>query len=228
MMKTKHLYIHVPFCKSICSYCDYTHRLYDECIADKWLDRLEKEFIECEDEEYETIYIGGGTPTSLNIKQLERLLDLVKPYSSKVVEYTIEVNPENLDEDKIILFKKYGINRFSIGLQSSNEQELKLMNRHHNFLDVKNKINLLRKYNLNNISCDIIYSLPNQTMDSLSKTIDDVLSLDLPHLSIYSLTIEPNSVFGKKGFNHLDDETEANMYEYIVSKLNDAAMFNMK
>ena len=220
-MKTKHLYIHVPFCKNICAYCDFTHRVYDETLADRWLSRLEKEFMECVGEEYETIYIGGGTPTSLNVKQLNRLLNLVKPYSFKTAEYTVEANPENLSEDKIVMLKEYGVNRISIGLQSSDDNELRLMMRHHSFNDVENRIELLRKHGINNISADIIYSLPNQNMESLKKTIDDVLSLKLPHLSIYSLTIEPNSIFGKKGLNHLDDETEASMYEYIVSKLSE-------
>ena len=219
MMKTKHLYIHVPFCKTICAYCDFCHRVYNTDLADKWLKRLKKEFKECENENYTTIYIGGGTPTSLSDVQLEKLFKLIKPYTKRCDEYTIEANPENLTENKVKLFKKYGINRVSIGLQSSDDKLLKLMNRHHSFDDVKKSIEMLKKYEINNISLDIIYSLPTQTMNDLKKTVKDALSLNVPHMSLYSLTIEENSLFGKKGYKSLDDEIEADMYEYIIAEL---------
>lgn len=219
MMKIKHLYIHVPFCKTICSYCDFCHRTYNEALVTKWLKRLKREFKECQDEQYETIYIGGGTPTSLSDDELECLLKLIKPHTSIVKEYTIEVNPENLTFSKIKLFNKYNINRVSMGLQSSNDRLLKLMNRHHNFNDVKEKIELLRSNGINNISLDIMYSIPTQTMSELKKTINDVLNLNVPHLSLYSLTIEENSIFGKKGYKPLDEELEADMYDYIIDKL---------
>lgn len=220
MMNIKHLYIHVPFCKSICAYCDFCHVVYKSDLADKYLDRLQNELKELDNKNFETIYIGGGTPTSLTSNQFERLLEMVKPYSNNVLEYTVEVNPESLNLEKILLLKKFHINRISMGLESSNNDELKLMNRHHTFLDVKEKVNLLKENDINNISLDIIYSLPNQTIKSLSKTIDDALSLNVPHLSLYSLTIEKNSVFGVKGYKSLDSEIEADMYEYIVSRLN--------
>lgn len=218
-MKIKHLYIHVPFCKTICSYCDFCHRVYNDDLADKWLKRITKEFKECNDEQYETVYIGGGTPTSLSDEQLEKLLKLIKPHTNKIKEYTIEVNPESLTLNKIKLFNKYGINRVSIGLQSSNEKLLKLMNRHHTFDDVKDKVNLLKENGISNISIDIIYSLPSQTMSDLKKTLKDAISLDVPHMSLYSLTIEENTVFGKKGYKPLDEEIEADMYEYIIDTL---------
>ena len=108
-----------------------------------------------------------------------------------------------------------------MGVQSSNNEELKLINRKHSFEDVKQKIQLLKDNGLTNISIDLMYSLPNQTISSLNKTIDDFISLDIPHVSLYSLTIEENSVFGKKGYKQLDEDTEADMYELIVSKLQD-------
>lgn len=215
----KHLYIHVPFCKTICSYCDFCHSVYAEDLADKWLIRFKEEIKECKDEQYETIYIGGGTPTSLSTSQLQELLELIKPHTNNVIEYTIEANPESLTIDKIKLFNKYGVNRISMGLQSSQDNLLKLMNRHHSFENVKTSIKMLKEYGLNNISLDIMYSIPNQTMDDLKKTVEDALSLDVPHLSLYSLTIESNSAFGKKGFKALDEEIEADMYEYIIDTL---------
>jgi len=218
--RIKHLYIHVPFCSSICSYCDFCHRLYDEKIVKQWLETLSREIKAKCVNQYETIYIGGGTPSCLNYEQLETMLTLLKPYTSCVKEYTIEVNPESIDEEKIKLLKKYDINRISMGVQSSNSKLLKLMNRKHSFEDVKEKIELLKKYDLKNISIDLIYSLPTQTMNLLKNTIDDFLSLKIPHVSIYSLTVEKNTIFAAKKYSPLDEEIEADMYEYIVSTLN--------
>ena len=217
----KHLYIQVPFCNNICFYCDFTHRIYDGNLVDRWLDNLEKEIrINCFNK-YETIYIGGGTPSCLNLRQLERLLILINPYTDNVKEYTIEVNPESLDKDKIELFKKYHINRISMGVQSSNDELLKSLNRRHSFSDVVNCIELLKKNDLNNISIDLMYSLPDQDIEILNRTIDDILSLDIPHISLYSLTVEENTVFGKKGISSLDEDTEADMYELIEKRLKD-------
>ena len=193
----KHLYIHVPFCNSICFYCDFCHRVYDSDLVDKWLNKLEKEINDNCKDQYETIYIGGGTPSCLSINQLDRLLSLIKPYSNDVIEYTIEINPESLDIDKINLLNKYHINRVSMGVQSSDNEILKNIGRRHTFEDVKKAINLLKENGINNISVDLMYSLPNQTIDILNTTIDDILSLNVPHISLYSLTIEENSVFGK-------------------------------
>ena len=220
--RIKHLYLHVPFCKSICYYCDFCHRVYDEDIADKWLERLEKEIRENCTDQYETIYIGGGTPTSLNESQTDRLLSLIDPFAKEVIEYTIEVNPESLNEEKVKLFRKHGINRISMGVQSSDDEILKKLNRKHSFSDVREKIVLLRRYGFDNISVDLMYSLPGQDMKILEKTIDDVLSLNVEHISLYSLTIEENSVFGKTGVSNLDEEIEADMYEQIEKRLTEA------
>lgn len=216
-----HLYIHVPFCNSICYYCDFCHITYNSNIVDKWLEYLEKEIrINCLNQ-YVTIYIGGGTPSCLNLKQLERLLVLLNPYTDNVKEYTIEVNPESLDIDKINLFKKYHINRISMGVQSSDEKILNKLNRKHTFSNVIDSIKLLKDNGFNNISVDLMYSLPDQSIDILNKTIDDILSLEVPHISLYSLTIEENSVFGKRGIKSLDEDIEADMYELIEKRLKD-------
>ena len=219
MTRIKHLYIHVPFCKTICSYCDFCHRVYDEKLVDRWLDTIEKEITDKCKDNYETIYIGGGTPTSLNSVQLERLLSMICPYTSEIKEYTIEVNPESLDIEKIRIFNKYGINRISMGVQTSDNVLLKLLNRKHSFEDVKNKVSLLKNNGLTNISIDLMYSLPTQTIEILNRTIDDFINLNIPHVSLYSLTIEENTVFGKKGYNSLDQDIEADMYDLIISKL---------
>lgn len=215
MTKINHLYLHVPFCHTICSYCDFCHVIYQKELCDTWLSRIEDDLSKINNKDFETIYIGGGTPNSLNLTQLDKLLSLLDPYINKVTEYTIELNPEDINQSSIDVLIKHHINRVSVGLQSSDYRLLKMMNRHYTFSEFKEKINILKANNITNISIDIIYSLPSQTMDDLNKTLNDVLELDVPHISLYSLTIEPNTIFAKLGYNHLDDEIEADMYERI-------------
>lgn len=222
MTTANYLYVHIPFCKTICYYCDFVHRVYHEDIADAYLVSLQKEIESKQISRLKTIYIGGGTPTSLNERQLDILLSLFDAYVSEVEEYTIEINPETLTEEKIQILKKHGVNRVSIGLQTTEDRLLKLLNRHHTFSNVQSVVSLLRQYGINNISLDIMYSLPFQTMESLKKSVNDALSLHPTHLSLYSLTIEENTVFERKGYDHLDEDTEADMYEWIVQKLNDS------
>ena len=217
--RIKHLYIHVPFCNTICFYCDFAHRVYDFSLAEKWLERLEKEIKDNCKDRYETIYIGGGTPSCLNNDQLDRLLTLIDPYTEEVKEYTIEVNPESLTIDKINIFNRHKVNRISMGVQSSDDAILKALNRKHTFNDVREAVKLLKENKLSNISVDLMYSLPDQDMDILKKAVNDILLLDVPHISLYSLTIEENSVFGKRGVKNLDEDIEADMYEYIEKVL---------
>ena len=218
--KPEHLYVHVPFCKTICSYCDFVHSVYQSKLVDEWLDALQKE-IESKDinPNLKTIYIGGGTPSCLSDEQLDSLLSLLDPYCNDVQEYTIEINPETINDHKVWILKKHHIDRVSIGLQTTDEKLLQLMNRHHTYSDIQNCIDLFRRNEINNISLDIMYSLPFQTMDMLKTTIDDALLLKPTHLSLYSLTIEENTIFSKKGYTSLDEDTEADMYEYLVSTL---------
>ncbi|MBP5280821.1 MAG: radical SAM family heme chaperone HemW, partial [Erysipelotrichaceae bacterium] len=219
--RIKHLYIHVPFCNTICFYCDFAHRVYDFSLAEKWLNRLDKEIEDNCFDQYETIYIGGGTPSCLSDEQLDHLLTMIDPYTKQVQEYTIEVNPESLHQNKIDIFKKHRVNRISMGVQSADDEILKSLNRRHTFDDVKKAIRSLKENSLDNISVDLMYSLPGQDMKILEDTVEQILKLDVPHISLYSLTIEENSVFGKKGIESLDEEIEADMYEYIDKTLKD-------
>ncbi|MBF1099746.1 MAG: radical SAM family heme chaperone HemW, partial [Solobacterium sp.] len=218
--KPKHLYLHVPFCRTICSYCDFCHVGYQETVANQWLDAIKTDIQNRHiNENLRTIYIGGGTPTTLSSSQLDQLLCLLDPYAHMVQEYTIEINPETFDEDKAKMLQKHGVNRASIGFQTSDERLLQMMNRHHRLEDVAETMRLLRKYGIDNISLDLMYSLPTQTMESLKKSLQDAIALEPTHLSLYSLTIEPNTVFAKKGYEHLEDDMEADMYEWICKML---------
>lgn len=218
--KPEALYLHVPFCRHICFYCDFCHVVWQPEKSRRWLEALEKEISSRQISPHlRTIYIGGGTPSCLPYDQLERLLQLLQPYSTYVEEYTIEINPETLDERKAELMASFGINRASIGMQSSDKDLLKMMGRRHDLNMVKTTAGCLRRAGISNISLDLMYSLPGQTMEVLKQSVDDALSMDPDHLSLYSLTVEENTVFGKKGMEHLDDDTEADMYEWITKYL---------
>lgn len=216
----EYLYIHVPFCHTICAYCDFAHRVYQEEVANQWLVALQEEIQQTKIyPKLKTIYIGGGTPTSLSISQLEQLLALLDPYRGDVQEYTIEINPETFNEEKAILLRRHGINRVSLGFQSSKPELLSLMGRHHDLNMIQTTMNLLRKVQIDNISLDLMYSLPGQKMSDLKQSVKDAISTSPKHLSLYSLTIEPNTVFAKRGYNHLSDDEEADMYEWICQTL---------
>ena len=171
--KPKSLYLHVPFCKTICFYCDFCHTVYNRKNAENWLVALQKEIAGRDiNKSLDTIYIGGGTPTALDDELLETLLQILEPYTKEVKEYTIEVNPETVTKEKVQLLQKYGINRISMGVQSSDDTLLKMMNRHHTFNDVKEAINLFHKANITNISMDLMYSLPQQTLNIFQKSME--------------------------------------------------------
>ena len=216
------IYIHIPFCSSIFSYCDFTKIYYNKLFTMDYLKELEKEIKNnYNNDVLKTIYIGGGTPSSLDLEELEYLFNILDSLIKDTnYEYTIECNVENLTEEKIKLFKKYGINRVSIGVQTFNEKYLKFLNRHHSRDDVINIINILKKYNINNINVDLIYALPGQTLEELDDDLEEIIKLDIPHISTYSLIIEPNTILYNNGIKNIDEELDFKMYEKIINKLN--------
>ena len=218
MTNSPALYLHVPFCAHICFYCDFCHLVYDRKKAERWLFALRQEMKERLTFQPFTIYLGGGTPTVLPVDQLEELLSLLDPYKD-VAEYTIEINPETFDQEKAECLKRHGITRASIGLQSASAEELRSLGRHHDLEDVKRTLQLLHAVGIDNVSLDILYSFPGQTKESFRHTLETAVSLAPAHLSLYSLTIEENSVFGRQGKLPLPEDTEADFYEYAVSFL---------
>lgn len=223
-------YIHIPFCHQICHYCDFNKVFLKGQPVDDYLDYLELE-IKNTIEKYptnklKTIFIGGGTPTSLNEAQLERLLMMVQtylPFSIEDVEFTIEANPGDLTSDKLKVLKNGGINRLSVGVQSFNDDLLKNIGRTHKAEDVIKGIELTKKLGFQNVSIDLIYSLPNQTLNDFQDTLEKAFALELQHFSAYSLIIEPKTVFYnlmRKGSLPLPtQETEAKMYELLMDKM---------
>lgn len=218
---TKSIYIHIPFCKDICSYCDFCKIHYDKKYIDNYLDSLEKEILSrYTGEEVDTIYIGGGTPNSLTCDELEKLFKIVSNIkTSRNLEYSIEVNVECLDEEKIILFSKYNINRVSLGVQTFNSNLLKELNRYHDKNMVRSCVNLLKKHGISNISMDLIYGI-NEDISIVKSDIDYFLELDIPHISCYSLIIEDGTTFGILNKKQVDEEIDYKMYTYIRDKLN--------
>jgi len=215
------VYIHIPFCDSICSYCDFNKLFYNSNLVDKYLNSLEKELIEnYNGEVINTIYIGGGTPSSLNMKQLEKLFCIISRIKkSKNLEFTFECNPENMDIEKIKLLKTNGVNRVSIGVQSFNDEILKLLNRKHKKEDVIVLINNLKKVEINNINIDLIFGINNQTISDIKKDLDCFIELNIPHISYYSLILEEHTKLYIDGYTEIDDDVCASQYEFICNYL---------
>ena len=215
-----YIYIHIPFCDCICSYCDFCKILYNNKYINNYLDNLEKEIRNrYKNELIKSIYIGGGTPSSLSYQELERLFNIIKIFKlDSNYEFTIECNVNNLDINKIKLFKDNGVNRVSLGVQSFNKEILTILNRSHTYKEVYNVINNLKNNNINNINIDLIYGV-NDNIDIVKKDIDYFLSIDIPHISCYSLIIEDNTLLKINNYQNIDEDIEYEMYKYIENKL---------
>ena len=217
------IYIHIPFCNNICSYCAFTKFYYNKNMVLKYLEALEKEIkSNYQGEELKTVYIGGGTPSSLDVEELQKLFEIIKMFNlDQNIEFTIEVNPESITEEKLALFKKNKVNRISLGIESTNDKYLQYLERNYNFDLVKKKVKLIKQYGFNNINVDLIYAIKNQTLKELENDIDNILSLDINHISTYSLMIEPHTKLYIKKETSIDEEIDYNMYKLICRKLKD-------
>ncbi len=215
----KGLYVHIPFCRSICGYSDFTNSKYSPSLANRYLDHLEKEISLIDQAGFDSVYIGGGTPTALSAEQLERLLKMLCRFEVKI-EYTIEINPETFDLKKARLLKEYGINRVSIGVQSFNEGLLEHMQRSHHNIDVYQTFKYLDEVGIKNRSIDLMYGFNRQTLSMLLKDLETAVRMDITHISIYDLEVYPHTAFGLKNYQPIDAETDYLMYASIVDYLN--------
>lgn len=215
-----YIYIHVPFCKTICTYCDFPKLLYNKKFSTAYLDCLEQEInTRYLGEKVKSIFIGGGTPTSLSYDELKRLLELTKIFKKKTnIEFTIESNVESLTPEKIKLLTEYNVNRVSLGVQTFDKDNLKVLNRHHTKEDVFNVVMSLQAANITNISIDLIYGI-TPDLDTIKKDLDYFLSLNIPHISCYSLIIEDNTLFKINNRQYIDEDIEYEMYKYIEENL---------
>lgn len=219
-INVKSLYIHIPFCKHICSYCDFCKMYYDKTLVDKYLDSLEKEIkMNYKGDSMKTIYIGGGTPSSLSILELNKLFSILKGIKTlPELEFTFEVNVSDINEELLILLKKNKVNRISIGIETVNDKFLSLLERYHTKEEVYQKIMLTKQY-FDNINVDFMYGFYNQTLDDLKEDLLFFKSLNVPHISIYSLILEENTKLFIKKVPVLEEEMESNMYFYIINFL---------
>ena len=217
--KTNALYIHIPFCTHICSYCDFPKVLYDTKWVMRYIECLKKEILSYGISSYQTIYIGGGTPSSLKEEELESLLSFLCPFLEKDYEWTIECNIENTTLEKLKLFKKYGVNRLSFGVQTFQEDLLKKMNRYHHKEDVFHVIEMAKSLGFTNINVDFIYGFENEKVEDVLNDLKIFASLDVPHISIYALTIHPNTIFGIEHHQEAEDELSRTFYDVIVNWL---------
>lgn len=220
--KVNALYIHIPFCHELCHYCDFCKVYYDESIANRYLDSLFIELDSYNITKVNSIYLGGGTPSSLNVDQLERLLKKVAPFLYKKGEFTIELNVESTTKEKLLLLKEYGINRLSIGVQSTNDQILQSLNRKHTFKDVKDIYHLARNLGFNNINLDLIYGVPHQDESILLNDLYGITSLKPDHLSIYELTIHPHTLFYLQKVKQISQDESRISYDLILKTLQKA------
>ncbi|MGX7036131.1 radical SAM family heme chaperone HemW [Enterococcus hirae] len=222
-------YIHIPFCEHICYYCDFNKVFLEGQPVDEYVEMLLKEMeITLKQhpvKELETLYVGGGTPTSLTAVQLDRLLAGAReilPFKEGK-EFTVEANPGDLTKEKLQVMKNYGVNRLSMGVQTFDNRLLKKIGRKHTAEDVYQTMRFLEEENFTNVSIDLIYALPGQTLEGYRETLNQALALDLPHYSLYSLILENKTMFmnwERQGRLELpDQETETRMFEETIQAM---------
>ena len=212
------LYIHIPFCDNICAYCGFSKLFYVEKFANSYLDALENELKKYQGLKFYSIYIGGGTPTSLNIYQFDRLFKLISEFKSDDATITIETNP-NLSDEKISLLKKYNVNRISIGIQTFNKRLLNLINRPDYTESLNVLINKIKEAGINDINCDLIYGLPTQTNEDIKEDLNKFMELDVTHISTYCLQVESGTIFYNQKIEEADEFEARSQYDLIYDFL---------
>ena len=224
------IYIHIPFCESRCHYCDFCSSIIDKKQVGKYFKYLKKEIMLYDEllknRIIDTIFIGGGTPSSVDEKYIGDLFDLLNRYEIKSdAEITIETNPNSLTLTKANAYKSFGINRISIGAQSFNDKILKTIGRIHTKKQIYKAVENANKANINNINIDLMSSLPQQKFKDIENSLDEIKKLNPTHISYYSLILEENTKLFEM-YQHDDSPfvgeiTDRKMYHYIVEKLRD-------
>ncbi|NAS17893.1 oxygen-independent coproporphyrinogen III oxidase [Clostridium butyricum] len=226
-MKEMSLYIHIPFCKQKCLYCDFPSYVGKESLINEYIRALNEEILrKCSKYKIASIFVGGGTPSYLNEINLESLLKTINLLDFKdEFEFTIECNPGTLNEEKLALMKNYNVNRISMGLQTTNDNILKEIGRIHSFEEFKKNYNQARKAGFENINVDLMFGLPNQHMKDWKASLEDVMSLEPDHISAYSLIIEEGTCFynlyNNDKLNIPNEEEERSMYLFTKGFLED-------
>lgn len=222
----KSVYVHIPFCKKICSYCDFCKQYYNKNLVFNYLDSLKEEVLKYyKGEVLSTLYVGGGTPSCLDKENLNKLFSCFDSFSfDDNYEFTFECNIEDIDEDLLIFLKSNRVNRLSIGVQSFNKKILDVLGRNYDF-SIKDKVYLAKKY-FSNINIDLIYGVNGQSLNDLVSDLNKFLSLDVNHISIYSLILEDHTLLKINNYLELDDEANRKMYDYICITLKENNYFH--
>ena len=231
-MKEIGIYIHIPFCLSKCFYCDFVSYAGRDNMIEKYVYALCNEILQNAEilgqHIVKTIYIGGGTPSFIDSKYISQMLNTIYMVTDKanIEEITIECNPNSISKEKIMAYKEAGINRVSIGLQSIYDDVLKVIGRVHKFKDFENALNIVNESGITNITVDLMYPLPNLTLERLKETVDYVCNLkdkNVRHVSIYNLEVHENTKLSfllQEGYITLcDEDEEYEMYKYIKNTL---------
>lgn len=219
------MYLHIPFCNRICTYCDFTKVLIDNQPVDEYIDALIKEMDRATESSFETIFVGGGTPTALTVQQLERLLTAINERFSVTHEFTFEANPDELTREKIDVLLAHGVNRLSLGVQSFNDEILEILGRTHTAQNVEDTITYLQDIGFDNYSIDLMYNLPRETAQDIETSLKYIERFKPKHISWYSLIVEPHTVFynlarqGKLNISNAVDE--AAIYNQVMSGLSE-------
>lgn len=221
MKESRSVYIHIPFCKTICSYCDFCKVFYNEKWVYEYLECLKQEIVDnYNNEEIETIYIGGGTPSVLPPKYLKSLFEIIKMFHTEnLKEFTFECNLNDINEEMLEILKENQVNRLSIGIESFHPEKLKQMGRNHTLNNAKEKISLCRSYGFHNINIDFIYGFGFENPKIVKQDLKDILSLKPEHISTYSLMIEENTLLKLNNTERLNEEEDANLYDTICKIL---------
>jgi oxygen-independent coproporphyrinogen-3 oxidase len=216
------VYVHIPFCERKCFYCDFFSEKYNSVLADDYVDALVKHAKQFRGRKVGSIYLGGGTPSVLSLKQMQRLLQALNSIFDleRLCEFTFEVNPESISREKLHLLKSLGVTRLSIGLQSVENGVLRFLGRLHSFEKFCDVYDSARNEGFDNINIDLIYGLPNQTVKSWVGILEKILPFDSEHLSVYPLSIEKDTFFHKNGIV-TDDCVQRSMYDEVVKILAD-------
>ena len=219
-MKTNSVYIHIPFCKNICSYCDFCKVFYDEELCNKYLTSLKKEILDrYKGEKIYTLYIGGGTPSSMSLSNIKQLFDILQIFNtSNLKEFTYECNVSDINEELLKRLKSNNVNRLSIGVETINKDGQILLDRIISKEEITNKINLAKKY-FSNINIDLIYAYKGETIDVLKEDLDFITSFNPTHISTYSLIIEEHTKLYINKIEPIDEELDNKMYYYIKDYL---------
>jgi oxygen-independent coproporphyrinogen-3 oxidase len=218
--KADALYIHVPFCNKICYYCDFCKVIYSPISGEEYLAALKIESLPYSDSEYKSIYIGGGTPSVLIDSQFKQLLEFAAKMLNPDGEFCVELNPEDFSLSKVKILKDAGVNRVSIGVQTFNQDHLAKLNRGHKNEDVYNLVKNLKAIGITNISIDLIFGFFDQSRADVLFDLEQIIKLDVPHVSLYPLTIEKNTYFSVKGIKSQEDEQLYEKYDFISEFLN--------